>query len=115
MLGSLRLSLVVCALAIVLSMFPALAADKSSTPAMPAASGKTADYVLGVGDKLRITTFGEDDLSGEFQVSSTGMISMPLIGEVKAAGMTISQVQGTITSKLSDGYMKSPHVSLEVL
>ena len=112
MLGSLRLSVVVCALTMFLSLLPAHAADKTASPA---SQSKISDYVLGVGDKLRITTFGEDDLSGEFQVSSTGMISMPLIGEVKAAGLTISQVQNTITSKLSEGYMKNPHVSLEVL
>ena len=79
----------------------------------PSGSG-ISDYVLGVGDKLRITVFGEEDLSGDFQVSSTGTVSMPLIGEVKAAGETASQIQETITKKLSEGFMKSPHVSLQV-
>jgi polysaccharide export outer membrane protein len=78
-----------------------------------AASGVN-DYVLGVGDKLQITVFGEDDLSGEFQVSSTGTISMPLVGEIPAAGQTTSYVQAAIVSRLSNGYMKDPHVSLQV-
>jgi polysaccharide export outer membrane protein len=73
------------------------------------------DYVLGVGDKVKITTFGEADLSGDFEVSSTGSISMPLIGEVQATGHTVSQIQSTIASKLMQGYMKNPHVSIEVL
>lgn len=81
--------------------------------ASPSVSG-ISDYVMGVGDKLLITVFGEEDLSGEFQVSSTGTISMPLIGEVKAAGETSTQVQATIVSKLSQGYMKDPHVTLQV-
>lgn len=72
------------------------------------------DYVLGVGDKVKITTFGEADLSGDFEVSSTGTISMPLIGEVQATGHTVSQLQSSITSKLLQGYMKNPHVSIEV-
>ena len=73
------------------------------------------DYVLGVGDKVKITTFGESDLSGDFEVSSTGTLSMPLIGEVQASGHTVSQLQAAITQKLMQGYMKNPHVSLEVL
>jgi protein involved in polysaccharide export with SLBB domain len=81
--------------------------------ASPSASG-ISDYVLGVGDKIQITVFNEEDLSGEFVVSSTGTISLPLIGEVKAAGETATQIQQTITNKLSEGYMKSPHVSLQV-
>src|SRR5271156_5937984 len=109
-----RIAIVVVACGMLLSL-PLRAADQASPGTGQAAPGKVSDYVLGAGDKLRITTFGEDDLSGEFQVSSTGIISMPLIGEVKAAGLTVSQVQSTITNKLADGYMKSPHVSLEVL
>lgn len=73
------------------------------------------DYVLGVGDKLKITTFGEADLSGDFEVSSTGTISMPLIGEVAATGKTVTQLQSMISGKLSQGYMRNPHVSIEVL
>jgi protein involved in polysaccharide export with SLBB domain len=81
----------------------------------PPAHASGNDYVLGVGDKVKITTFGESDLSGEFEISATGNISMPLIGEVHAAGTTASQLQANISSKLSQGYMKNPHVSLEVL
>lgn len=73
------------------------------------------DYVLGVGDKLRITVYGETDLSGEFQVSSTGMVSMPLIGETRAQGTTVSKLKSSITAKLMDGYLKDPKVSMEVL
>ncbi len=73
------------------------------------------DYILGVGDKLRITVYGETDLSGEFQVSSTGMVSMPLIGETKAQGTTVSKLKAAITAKLRDGYLKDPKVSMEVM
>jgi protein involved in polysaccharide export with SLBB domain len=87
----------------------------AAAPAPQASSvAGITDYVLGVGDKMQLTVFGEDDLSGEFQVSSTGMVSLPLIGDVRAAGQTMSQVQDTITRKLAEGYMKSPHVSLQV-
>lgn len=78
-------------------------------------TGTGTDYVLGVGDKLKITVFGEKDLSGDFEVSSTGVISMPLIGEILSAKKTISQIQAEITQKLASGYMRNPHVSIEVM
>jgi protein involved in polysaccharide export with SLBB domain len=91
------------------------AQDGATTAAQPAPTGSTRDYVLGIGDKLRITVFNEPTLSGDFEISSTGTIAMPLISEVQAANRTVVQVQAAITQKLSDGYMKSPHVNLEVL
>lgn len=78
-------------------------------------AGTANEYVLGIGDKLRITTFGEAELSGEFEVSSTGKIAMPLIGEVAAAGETVVKVQESIRSELASGYLKDPRVSIEVL
>lgn len=91
----------------------------AATPAQAAAEARAGgngvrDYVLGVGDKLRLKVFGEDNLSGEFQISSTGLVSLPLIGDVRAAGLTVTQLQSNITSKLAEGYMKNPRVSLEV-
>ncbi len=80
-----------------------------------ARAGDPSDYVLGIGDKLRITVYGETDLSGEFEVSSTGMVSMPLIGETKAMGTTIARLKDMITAKLRDGYLKDPKVSMEVM
>lgn len=83
--------------------------------AVQAFAGSGSEYVLGIGDKLRITTFGETDLSGEFEVSSTGVVAMPLIGEVPAAGQTVGKVQESIRSTLAGGYLKDPRVSIEVL
>lgn len=80
---------------------------------MPARAGN--DYVLGVGDRIKITTFGEADLSGTFEVSSTGIISMPLIGDVQATGQTVAELQSSIADKLKQGFMNNPNVSLEVL
>jgi polysaccharide export outer membrane protein len=73
------------------------------------------EYRLGPGDKLRITVFGEDALSGEFSVSGAGQIAFPLVGDVGAAGLTAVQLQDAIAAKLRDGYIKEPRVSAEVL
>ena len=72
-------------------------------------------YRLGVGDRLRVTVFGEKDLSGDFDVSVHGRVAMPLIGDVAASNLTIQEFKEAVTARLSDGYLKSPRVSVEVL
>jgi polysaccharide export outer membrane protein len=72
-------------------------------------------YTLGSGDRLKITVFGESDLSGEFQVDGSGHISFPLIGEVMARGITMRQLEQRLVDKLNDGYLVDPRISLEVL
>jgi protein involved in polysaccharide export with SLBB domain len=89
------------------------------TPALVAGSTLSAEealtYKLGPGDKLRIITFDEPQLTGEFLVDSTGTVSLPLIGEVPANGRTVGEVQGDIVGRLKDGFIKEPSVSIEVL
>lgn len=76
---------------------------------------QAADYRLDAGDKLRIIVFGEENLTGEFTVSSTGEVSFPLIGQVPAAGRTVADLQTAIREKLANGYLRDPRVSAEVL
>lgn len=77
----------------------------------------TADsgYLLGSGDKLRITVFGETELSGPYEIDGTGVVAFPLVGEVKAAGGTARDLEGRIATKLKAGYLKNPTVNVEVL
>jgi protein involved in polysaccharide export with SLBB domain len=72
-------------------------------------------YKLGPGDKVRVTVFNEKDLSGDFDVSDQGLIALPLIGQVKVAGQTISQVEAVITQKYGKDYLVDPHVTVEIL
>jgi polysaccharide export outer membrane protein len=55
-----------------------------------------AAYKLGAGDKIRVITFGEEALTGEFQVGGSGNVSLPLIGEVAAVGLTIPEFQKAV-------------------
>lgn len=74
------------------------------------------DYQLGAGDKLKIMTFGEDSLTGEFQVGGSGKVAMPLIGEVSAVGLTAREFQARIETALKEGdFLKEPRVTVEVL
>jgi polysaccharide export outer membrane protein len=73
------------------------------------------DYRLGVGDMLRVTVYNEPNLSGEFQVASTGDVNLPQIGGVPAEGRTVSELEDSAEEKLREGYLKSPNVTIEVL
>lgn len=84
-------------------------------PAVGEAVRAIPAYRLGPGDKVRVITFGEESLSGEFFVGSTGAVSLPLIGEVRAAGLTLPEFQAGFEAALKNGYLKEPRVSVEVL
>ena len=72
-------------------------------------------YRLGPGDQIRVIVFRHEDLSGEFELDGKGAFSMPLIGEVKANGLTARELEQKIASMYGDGYLVNPVVSVEVL
>lgn len=72
-------------------------------------------YTLGAGDQLRVTVFGHDDLSGEFQVDGSGMIALPLIGNVSAGGLSVREAEQVIVEALRPDYLRNPRVNVEVL
>jgi polysaccharide export outer membrane protein len=73
------------------------------------------EYNLGPGDKVRITVFGDESLSGEFIVANNGSVAMPLIGEVQAGGLTPTAFQATVQQRLeASGMVRSPRVSADV-
>jgi protein involved in polysaccharide export with SLBB domain len=98
----------------------ALAQAATTTTGPSSGAGATAaasdSYHLGAGDKLRVIVFGEASLSGEFIVpGGAGTIAFPLVGDVKASGLSVPELQAEISDKLRDGYLKDPRVSIEVL
>jgi len=72
-------------------------------------------YQLGNGDQIRITVFGQPDLTNTYQVDGQGMLQFPLVGRIHAGGMTAGQLQQEIVHKLSPDYIRNPSVSVEVL
>lgn len=78
-------------------------------------SNEPADYVLGTGDMLRITVFGQENLSGEYKVEPSGVIAFPLLQQVNAAGFTAREVETDIADRLDPEYIIAPRVSIEVL
>lgn len=72
-------------------------------------------YALSVGDQLRVTVFGEADLSGQFRVDGQGAIPMGLIGTVAVRGKTARELEMHIAALYADGYLVNPRVTVEVL
>jgi polysaccharide export outer membrane protein len=71
-------------------------------------------YMLDSGDRLRVVVFGQEGLSASYAVDTGGSITMPLIGSVPARGRTPSEVQQAVAAKLRQGYVREPHVAVEV-
>lgn len=107
--------------AFIVSIIIYLSACASAPPVVDSVAGASEsfqvldEYKLGSGDKIRVIVYGEPDLSGEFVVDGSGTISMPLVGEIEAAGQTIRTFQRALETSLLDGYLTDPRVSAEVL
>ena len=93
----------------------ALTACNPAGDLQPLPELQQTSYTLGVGDKVRIITFGNEALTGEFRVNDSGKIAMPLLGSVPAAGKTPEQLQTTIAGDLeSRNLLHKPNVSVEI-
>jgi protein involved in polysaccharide export with SLBB domain len=114
------------AIALVLALVatPSLAEDVASTQVnAPAnaqsnsgASGiKDPNYRLGAGDSVRVTVFGQPDLSGTFQIDGSGKVALPLVGNVDAGGLSAGDFEKHIISALKPDYLQDPRVSVEVM
>ena len=71
-------------------------------------------YTLDAGDRMRITVFGQQDLTNTYSVDKSGYIAFPLIGSVLARGRTPKQVEANIAKKLRSGFLRDPDVSTQI-
>ena len=76
--------------------------------------GSTGPYILGPGDRLRIKVYNEPDLTGEYEVNSGGFVSLPLVGQIKASGLTTSQLERNIAARMKGKIEQQPNVNVEV-
>lgn len=85
-------------------------------PADPEALAAEAPYTLAANDQIRVTIFGHEDLSGEYELDGAGNFPMPLIGDVEAFGLTPNQLQQQIAQVyLEQEILKQAQVTVEVL
>src|SRR5690349_13081483 len=93
----------------------ALTACNPAGDLQPLPELQKTSYTLGVGDKVRVITFGNEALTGEFRVNDSGKVAMPLLGTVPAAGKTPEELQRTIAGELeSRNLLHKPNVSVEI-
>jgi polysaccharide export outer membrane protein len=77
---------------------------------------ETTAYTLGPGDQVRIITFGEQTLTGQFSVEDSGNVAIPLLGPLHAAGLTTQQVSEAIAADLrAKNLIRNPSVSVEIV
>ncbi|MFT5311943.1 MAG: protein involved in polysaccharide export with SLBB domain [Paraglaciecola sp.] len=95
---------ILCSLLISLGLsFAAAAADDNNT------------YRLSSDDEISVTIFNEPDMSiSKIKVGTNGTISMPLLGQVNIKGLTVTELEKTLTKKLLDGYLKKPNVTVSI-
>ena len=74
-----------------------------------------APYRLNAGDKLKITVFGDQSISGEYAVDGEGDVSLPLVGVVGARDKTLAAFRTEVENRLASNYLRNPHVAAEVI
>ena len=96
---------------LLLSVNPLQAQDIGDLPE----SSLDSTYALGPADQLKISIFNQDDLSGNYVLDGNGRFSMPLIGTVEAAGLSPSELEALLISKLKPDYLVNPRIFIQVV
>jgi polysaccharide export outer membrane protein len=106
---------------VIVSIGAAILAACTTSPAMgkadefQTAGSAIAGYKLGTGDEIKVTVFGEPDLSGTFVVDGQSTITMSLIGQVDLASLTVTETSRRIEERLMDGWLRDPKVTVELV
>lgn len=82
--------------------------------AIPGAPAGAQEYTIRPGDVLKITVWGQDDLSKEYPVDDDGFVPFPLVGRVKASGLTTKTFAAQLTEALEKDYLVNPQVLVSV-
>jgi polysaccharide export outer membrane protein len=99
-----------------LAAFLLLAACSPGADLPPLPPPENAVYTLAAGDQVRVITFGEPTLTGQFGVEDSGEIAIPLLGSLHVAGLTTSQLASTIEAQLREkNLIRNPSVSTEIV
>jgi polysaccharide export outer membrane protein len=99
---------------VALSMSLAACASYGVVDQRPVTSEYDA-YLLDTGDQLRVTVFGQTDLSGDFTVDGTGTVSMPLLPPIVARGLTTDEFEDVVAAELGRRLLRNPSVSAQVM
>ncbi len=108
-----------CTHALAQATQPAVSAPETppavQEPAPAAQVPPGTDYIVGPQDVLNVRIYGEDKLSGKIRIDNDGSFPFEYLGRVKAEGLTTAQIEMYLVKALSDGYLRNPQVSVEVM
>jgi protein involved in polysaccharide export with SLBB domain len=90
---------------------PISSANEQSLAAAP----NTSEMKLEAGDKIHVRVYGEDNLTGDYQVSTGGYVALPLAGSVKAAGLPPPELERTLEAQFSKKGLHNPKVTVDVM
>lgn len=79
-----------------------------------ALAAQTTQYVAGPQDVLAVSVYDQPELSGKYTIEADGTFTFPLIGRVKAGGLTLREIEQLLRTELSDGYLRNPQVGVTV-
>lgn len=85
----------------------------ATTASAPVSEWQPVQYRLGPADQVRITVFNEPGLTGPYVVGAQGTIAYPLVGDIRAAGLTVPEFTDALRERLSE-FVRTPSVSVEV-
>lgn len=87
---------------------------RAQTANQSTSSSSSSGYLLGPNDRVRVKVYGEQDISGEYEIDGNGYVSVPLVGRLRAAGKTARQLERAIATELSKGIIRDPRVNVEI-
>lgn len=90
------------------------AAEPMALSAPPVPRGDRLTYQIGPGDVLTLEVIGEPDMSRTVRVAATGLVEVPLAGQVEIGGLTLDAATERITKHLAARYLRNPQVVLDV-
>lgn len=86
-----------------------------STFIAPVIAQDLSEYTLGSGDVIKITVYDENDLALETRLSDTGVFNYPFLGDIKATGLTIQQLEQKLINGLKPDYLIAPDVTVRIM
>ena len=92
---------------------PNAAASTSYAGPIPT-RGSDGPYMLGPGDRIRLKVYDDPNLTGEYEVNSTGYVSIPLVGQVRASGLTTTQFEQTVVARMKGKIAPDPKINVEM-
>jgi polysaccharide export outer membrane protein len=105
-----KLDLLLVVFAFLICVAPQLHAAEKSVP-----HRDTASYVLGPGDLIEISVYGESELTIKFRLEENGILSYPFLGDIRVAGVTVQKLESLVYTGLERDYLVDPDVRVSVV